>query len=92
MLCATRNRPQRTWYFTVMTPEDNPPTADIAARDRSRQRPDTNGPRSLMRTMVVLPFAVLVTFTFVPNGSVLCAAVKSLVLNASPLAVTEPDV
>ncbi len=44
----------------------------------------------MMRTTTDLPVLLLVTFTFVPKGSVLCAAVKALVLKRSPLAVRRP--
>src|SRR5215204_7289095 len=43
-----------------------------------------------MRTTTDLPVRSLVTWTLVPNGRVLWAAVKSWVLNRSPLAVFLP--
>jgi len=39
-------------------------------------RLSTNGPRSVMRTVVDFPLVVLVTRTTVLNGSVRCAAVS----------------
>lgn len=48
------------------------------------------GPRSLMRTTTSLPLTCDLTRTRVPKGSVLCAAVSSLVLKRSPLAVRLP--
>lgn len=38
-------------------------------------RPLTNGPLSLILTVIDLPLFKFVTFTSVPNGKVLCAAV-----------------
>jgi peptidoglycan hydrolase-like protein with peptidoglycan-binding domain len=52
------------------------PSARAAAGVRSMMRPRTNGPRSLIRTVTLRPLRLLVTFTFVPNGSVRCAAVR----------------
>src|SRR5215218_7155328 len=66
------------------------PTASAAAFERSMTRPWAYGPRSLMRTTTDLPVRSLVTRTLVPNGRVLCAAVRALVLNRSPLAVFLP--
>src|SRR4051794_20932344 len=43
-----------------------------------------------MRTTTDLPVRSFVTRTLVPNGRVLCAAVRSLVLKRSPLAVSLP--
>ena len=53
-------------------------------------RPSTNGPLSLMRTTVVLPVSRSVTFTMVPKGRLLCAAVIRLVSKISPLEVVLP--
>jgi hypothetical protein len=53
-------------------------------------RPLIKGPRSLMRTTTSLPSTKDLTRTRVPKGKVLCAAVSSLVLKRSPLAVTLP--
>src|SRR5690606_5126899 len=80
----------RTSYRTGITPEPVPPTFCMAALDRSRQRPLTNGPRSLMRTVTERPVFVLVTWTLEPIGSVLCAAVRASGLKGSPLAVICP--
>src|SRR4051812_17351297 len=43
-----------------------------------------------MRTTTERPVRSLVTRTLVPNGRVLCAAVRSLVLKRSPVAVRLP--
>jgi hypothetical protein len=53
-------------------------------------RPCVNGPRSLIVTTVEAPVRGFVSFTPVPNGSFLCAAVRTSSRNASPLAVPEP--
>ena len=50
-----------------------------------------NGPRSLTRTVTDLPFAGLVTRTFVLNGRVLWAAVSADGSKFSPLAVSCPS-
>src|SRR3954451_1103407 len=65
------------------------PTA-AAAFDRSITRPWAYGPRSLMRTTTDFPVFSLVTRTLVPNGRVLWAAVRSLVLKVSRFAVRLP--
>src|SRR5580704_8890105 len=54
-------------------------------------RPRVNGPRSLIFTIVAAPVRGFVTFTRVPNGSFLCAAVRPSGRNGSPLAVPEPE-
>ena len=66
------------------------PTASAAAFERSITRPWAYGPRSLIRTTTDLPVCSFVTRTLVPNGRVLWAAVRSWVLNRSPLAVFLP--
>ncbi len=48
-----------------------------AARDKSMMRPLLYGPRSLMRTVTLLLFSVLVTLTLLPKASVRCAAVRA---------------
>jgi hypothetical protein len=63
------------------------PTLDAAALDRSMMRPGTPGPRSLIFTTTDRPFFRFVTRTWLPNGSVRCAAVNSLSSKGSPLAV-----
>lgn len=68
---------------TLQTPLH--PILFAAARDKSSDRPLTKGPRSLIIT--ITDFPLYVTFTLVPNGNVLCAAVNALGLNFSPLAV-----
>src|SRR6188768_2968272 len=60
------------------------PSACAAAGVSSIMRPRTNGPRSLIRTVTLRPFRLLVTLTFVPNGSVRCAAVRPLGCALSP--------
>ena len=50
-------------------------------------RPRVNGPRSLIVTIVEAPVRGFVTSTRVPNGSVLCAAVRPSGWNSWPLAV-----
>lgn len=52
-------------------------------------RPLMNGPRSLMRTMTLLPFFLLVTRTLVPKGRLRCAAVMADGFMRSPEAVFE---
>src|SRR5580704_2352248 len=54
-------------------------------------RPRVNGPRSLIFTIVAAPVRGFVTFTRVPNGSFLCAAVRPSGRNGSPLAVPAPE-
>jgi hypothetical protein len=60
-----------------------------AAFDKSNTRPLMNGPRSLMRTTTDLPLFGLVTFSLVPNGKVLCAAVSLAGFMRSPDAVLD---
>ena len=74
--------------MTLLTPEM--PTASAAAFERSMTRAWAYGPRSLMRTTTDLPVRSFVTRTSVPNGRVLCAAVRALVLNVSLLAMRLP--
>jgi hypothetical protein len=50
-------------------------------------RPGVVGPRSLMRATMCLLFFRLLILMRVPKGSLLCAAVKALGLQRSPLAV-----
>ena len=64
------------------------PRALAAPRERSSCLPRINGPRSLIRTITDLPF--LVKCSFVPNGSVLWAAVIPSGTNLSPFAVLVP--
>ena len=68
---------------TLQTPLQ--PIILAAALDRSKVLPFTKGPRSLITT--ITDFPLYVTFTLVPNGNVLCAAVNALGLNFTPLAV-----
>src|ERR1700693_430101 len=67
------------------------PIACAAPRDRSMSRPRVNGPRSLIVTTVEAPVPGFVTFTRVPNGSVLCAAVTPSGRNGWPLLVCRPE-
>ena len=72
-----------TAICTLQTPGQ--PIFLAAALERSICLPLMNGPRSLILTTTDLPLYVI--RTFVPKGSVLCAAVSALGLNFSPLAV-----
>ena len=74
---------------TLAWPEEMKPSCCAAPRDRSRKRPRTNGPRSLMRTTTARPFLGLVTRTLVPNGRLRCAAVSADGFIRSPDAVRE---
>jgi len=76
--------------FTRPTPFAVRPIFCAAPCERSRLRPRTNGPRSLMRTLTERPFETLVTCTTEPSGSVLEAAVSWLGSNRSPLDVRRP--
>ena len=73
---------------TCVSPE-NPRTL-AAAGLKSIIRPRTNGPRSLMVTTTKRPLLLFVTFTFVPNGRVRCAAVRFSGFNFLPPAVPRP--
>lgn len=66
------------------------PSAMAAPRETSNWRPLMKGPRSLMRTVTVLPLARFTKRTFVPNGRDLCAAVSPFGLKRSPEAVLVP--
>jgi hypothetical protein len=63
------------------------PIARAAPDDKSMSRPRVNGPRALIVTIVEAPERGFVTFTRVPNGSFLCAAVRPSGRNGWPLAV-----
>jgi hypothetical protein len=76
--------------FTRPTPFAVRPIFCAARCERSRLRPRTNGPRSLMRTLTERPFETLVTCTTEPSGSVGEAAVSWLGSNRSPLDVRRP--
>lgn len=78
--------------LTRVTPFSVMPIFFAALLERSRLRPLTKGPRSLMRTFTDCPFCGLVTFTVDPIGKVREAAVKSFGLYGSPLAVVCPAV
>jgi len=60
---------------TSTTPCRRNPNLAATPLETSITRPETYGPRSLIRTQVVRLFARLVTFNHVPNGNDLCAAV-----------------
>src|SRR6185312_3139979 len=72
---------------TGATPASFIPSSLAAAGERSMTRPRMKGPRSLMRTVTELPLERLVTRTRVFSGSERCAAVISVLLIFSPLAV-----
>src|ERR1700730_6850352 len=76
--------------FTCATPFLAIPIFSAARLDRSRLRPRTYGPRSLIRTFTELPVTGLVTTTEEPIGKVRDAAVKSLGWWGAPLAVASP--
>jgi hypothetical protein len=79
-----------TTISASMTPAFPKPSAFDAASDTSPTRSPCVGPRSLTRSSTLLPLALLVTLTFVPNGKVLCAIVSASGLKRSPLAVLRP--
>ena len=54
---------------TRITPAEGGASSAKASRFRSITRPSTNGPRSLMRTSTLRPFARFVTVTTDPRGS-----------------------
>ena len=58
--------------------------------DKSISLDLTKGPLSVISTITHFPFFSFVTFTFVPKGSFLCAAVYLLLSNLAPLAVLFP--
>ena len=61
-----------------------------AAFERSKALDEWYGPLSFTRTTTLFPEIRFVIFTSVPKGSVLFAAVSSLLLKISPLAVFLP--
>src|SRR5258708_11868971 len=63
--------------FTRATPFLVIPISSAARLERSRVRPRTYGPRSLIRTVTDFPVVGLVTSTLEPSGKVLEAAVNS---------------
>ena len=75
---------------TWATPLFVRPIFCAAAGDRSRLRPRTAGPRSLILTWAERPFFRLVTFKLDPSGSVFEAAVRALGSKRSPLEVRCP--
>lgn len=72
-----------------MRPSPVIPRARAAANERSSIRPRTYGPRSVIVTTTCR--RPCWTLTRVPNGNVLCAAVKALGLKRLPLALRDPD-
>jgi hypothetical protein len=76
---------------TRATPLFVRPIFCAAAGDRSRLRPRTAGPRSLILTWVERPFFRLVTLKLDPSGSVFEAAVRALGSKRSPLEVRCPS-
>ena len=68
-------------------PTSRRPMARAAARDKSMSRPRVNGPRSLIVTIVEAPVRGLVTFSRVPKGNLLCAALRPSGRKVWPLAV-----
>src|SRR5689334_6434623 len=70
-------------------PELIMPMRCAAALERSMMRPRMKGPRSLMRTITLLPVRLLVTRTFVPKGRLRWAAVMAEAFMRSPEAVLE---
>lgn len=66
------------------------PNARAAPVDRSMQRPFTNGPRSLTRTVTLRPLDCEVIVTREPNDLVRWAAVIALGFIRSPDAVRPP--
>src|SRR5687768_8254880 len=92
LLRATRV-PAGAWRISTLTranPARTMSSRFAAARERSRIRPFTNGPRSFTRTTTDRPFSRFVTRTVVPNGNVRWAAVSFPLSNLSPLAVGRP--
>ncbi len=77
--------------FTLATPASNKPISFAAALVKSMIRLLTYGPRSLIRTTTNLLFERLVTFSFVPKGRDLWAAVFLFCRYISPLAVVGPS-
>ncbi len=74
---------------TLVTPACLKPNWFAAALDTSIILPPTKGPRSLMRTLTLLPLRRLVTRTTEPKGRERCAAVSLLGFMRSPFAVIE---
>lgn len=76
--------------LTFSTPAESIPICIAAPIDKSISRPFTKGPRSLILTTTDFFVRRFVTLTFVPKGSVRCAAVNACLSNFSPLAVIFP--
>src|SRR5215469_8482589 len=80
-----------TLICTAVLPLPTKPSRSAAALETSTKSPVTWGPRSFTRKTKDLLFLRLVTSILEPRGKVRCAAVSSVWLNTSPLAVTPPD-
>lgn len=76
--------------LTGATPSRTMPILSAARRDRSRLRPTTNGPRSLIFTFTDFPFCGFVTLTTDPIGNVFEAPVSAFGSKMSPLVVLWP--
>src|SRR5712692_6645665 len=76
--------------LTVATPLRVILSSRAARCDKSRPRPGTNGPQSLIRTATVRPFSTFITRTIEPIGIVVEAAVSFSGLKRSPLLVRWP--
>ncbi len=66
----------KTSTFTWINPLSSPFKIFMAFLDKSIILPSINGPLSFTLTITEMSFLVLVTFTLLPNGKVLCAAVR----------------
>ena len=66
------------------------PIESNAAFERSKALDEWYGPLSLTLTTTLFPEIKLVTFTSVPKGSVLLAAINSLLIKIYPLDVFLP--
>src|SRR5262249_5281647 len=86
--CAVPQRDQRATTFRLTGVSPSKSRWRAPAGVKSMTRPGTNGPRSLMRTIIDLLFLLLVTSTLVPNGRLRCAAVRASGCEISPLAVS----
>ena len=90
LLGATPSR-ESTSILTSASPWFTNPSFSAADLERSITRFSTYGPRSLITTSTSSLLARLVTFTRVPKGRLLCAAVSLPCLYFSPLAVGLPS-
>jgi hypothetical protein len=95
MVCAQERTTHRyptyqKWSLSETVSVPAIPSARAAPVDKSMQRPFTNGPRSLIRTVTLRPLECEVTVTREPNGLVRCAAVIAFKSIRSPDAVRPP--